>query len=277
MHKREEGYTQIPNRLLNDPNLSLRAKGLFSFMRSKPPGWNFTIRSMAAQLREGKASITTALQELKSAGYVIYEKRSDGKGVYRFTEEPNPENRDLDTPMTDPNPENPDQGFRDVLVRKIKEEDDNPNPEKRDLGNADREEEQIIQELFSFYRLHTKNAGKKSEALKAYKEQKIPNGISLDDLKKAATMYLNDPEIATDERGKKIVYSLANFLRNEIYLNYLPHRLRIELDDRVFVGEYDRQSEILHADDGRTYRLDTSRLAELLSEKKLTFIFGTAS
>lgn len=134
-----------------------------------------------------------------------------------------------------------------------------------------------IDDLYSIYRLNTKNAGKKLEALEVYKGLDLPKGISYRDIQRAAILYLNDPEIQSDENGRKIVYSLANFLRNEIYLAYIPHRLRIDLDDRVVIGEYDRETETLRGDDGIDYRLSTSRLAELLSDKKLEFVFGVAA
>ena len=134
-----------------------------------------------------------------------------------------------------------------------------------------------IDDLYSIYRLNTKNAGKKLEALEVYRGLDLPRGISYKDIQRSVILYLNDPEILADEDGRKIVYSLANFLRNEIYLNYIPHRLRIDLGDRVVVGEYDRQSETLRGDDGVEYRLSTSRLAELLSARKLEFVFGAAA
>lgn len=222
-------------------------------MLSKPRGWNFTIKSMASQLKEGKESIGSALNELKKAGYVSYQKLSNGTGTYRLLVDPKPGNPDLGFPMVG----KPGRiSNKDLLVRKIEEE-----------GKK-------FQDLFSLYRLHTKNAGKKSEALKAYRETKIPEGITIEDIAMAALFYLNDPWVPVDEQGEKVVYSLANFLRNEIYLNYIPHRLQIDLDDKKITGEYDRQNGILHGDDGMDYRLSTSRLAELLSKKKLRFVFG---
>lgn len=95
--KREKGYTQVSNALLNDKGLSLKAKGLYAFMDSKPDGWNFTIRSLAAQLKEGSEAVQSAINELKDAGYLRYHKQSDGHGVYEL--------------IDDPNQEKPNQGF----------------------------------------------------------------------------------------------------------------------------------------------------------------------
>ncbi len=97
-------FTQIPNSLLNDINLSLKSKGLYSFMFSKPSGWNFTIRSMSKQLKEGTDSIGNSLKELKKYGWVTYTKKTNGSGVYKLlyasslTISPNTENPNLGNP-----------------------------------------------------------------------------------------------------------------------------------------------------------------------------------
>ena len=134
-----------------------------------------------------------------------------------------------------------------------------------------------IDDLYSIYRINTKNAGKKLEALGVYNGLELPGGIGYKDIQRSVILYLNDPEIQVDEDGRKIVYSLANFLRNEIYLNYIPHRLRIVVDGKVIVGDFDRETETLHAEDGTDYRLSTSRMAELLSAGDLEFVFGAAA
>ena len=115
--KEKVNFSMIPNDLLADQNLSLTAKGLYAFMHSKPDGWNFTIRSMSKQLKEGVTAISNALNELKESGWVTYTKHTDGTGSYHLA-------------WNNPNPENPDQGFTnlgkpvrisntDYLTRKI--------------------------------------------------------------------------------------------------------------------------------------------------------------
>ena len=36
-------YGIVPNAILNNKELSLRAKGVFAFLQGKPDGWNFSI------------------------------------------------------------------------------------------------------------------------------------------------------------------------------------------------------------------------------------------
>lgn len=84
LNKKRTNFAAIPNDLLNDINISLSAKGIYSFMSSKPDNWNFTIRSMAKQLKEGETAIRSALNELKESGWLFYTKNVDGSGTYNL-------------------------------------------------------------------------------------------------------------------------------------------------------------------------------------------------
>jgi len=63
-------YGQVPNEILNNPELSFKAKGLFAYLQSKPDGWAFSIERIAKQAREGKDAIRSAIQELEKFGYL---------------------------------------------------------------------------------------------------------------------------------------------------------------------------------------------------------------
>jgi len=66
----EKNYGTIPNHILNDPNLSLKAKGLWGYLQSKPDGWKFSISRIATQTKDGRESIRSAIKELEKAGYL---------------------------------------------------------------------------------------------------------------------------------------------------------------------------------------------------------------
>lgn len=99
LKKQSVPFTQISNELLNDKEISAKAKGIYSFMFCKPPGWNFTIKSMAKQLLEGSRSISGALTELRDKGWVSYTKNQDGSGEYVLHIKPKPQNVDLENPQ----------------------------------------------------------------------------------------------------------------------------------------------------------------------------------
>jgi predicted transcriptional regulator len=72
-------YGVTPNDLLNNPTISLRAKGLYAYIQSKPDNWKFSVDRMAKQLKEGADAIRTAIKELENAGYLErHSVKSDG-------------------------------------------------------------------------------------------------------------------------------------------------------------------------------------------------------
>lgn len=77
--QKPKGYTVISNYMFTKDKLSLKAIGLFCYMVSRPEGWNFSERGLAAQLKDGKASIASALKELKEKKYIKMEPHQKDK------------------------------------------------------------------------------------------------------------------------------------------------------------------------------------------------------
>lgn len=63
-------YTVMSNYHLRDKNLSLKAKGLLSWMLSNNDGWDYSIAGIVACCKEGETTVNTALRELQKYGYV---------------------------------------------------------------------------------------------------------------------------------------------------------------------------------------------------------------
>ena len=84
LRKNKNPYGSSPRKLLEDKNISLKAKGIYAFMECKIDGWNFTASSMATQLKESRKTILAAMQELKATGWLTYYKNKDGSGVYEL-------------------------------------------------------------------------------------------------------------------------------------------------------------------------------------------------
>jgi hypothetical protein len=82
IQKQQVPFTQIANEVLNSRELSFKAKGIYAFMMSKPDDWNFTIRSMAKQVKDGEDGIKSGIKELKDLGYIEYKKHKNGYGTY---------------------------------------------------------------------------------------------------------------------------------------------------------------------------------------------------
>ena len=101
----EKRYATTPNAILNEPLLSLKAKGMFAYLQSKPENWKFSVNRMANELMEGKQSIQNALKELENYGLLcrIAQKNERGKWIgfdYVLSETPFTENPSTVNPLT---------------------------------------------------------------------------------------------------------------------------------------------------------------------------------
>lgn len=77
-------YATIPNELLNDDSISLKAKGMYAFIQSKPDDWDFSAERISKQLKEGMPSVKSALQELESNGYLLRKRFQNNKGYWEI-------------------------------------------------------------------------------------------------------------------------------------------------------------------------------------------------
>jgi len=99
-------YGQIPIEILNNPKLSLKAKGLWVYMQSKPDGWRFSIERISKQMKEGKSAIREAIRELEKHRLLTRVALKDEKGKWNgynhiLYEKPLSENRMSDKRMSE--------------------------------------------------------------------------------------------------------------------------------------------------------------------------------
>lgn len=57
-------YTVISNHVLQNNNLSLKAKGLYAFMWSLPDTWDYSVSGLTKVLKEGRDITRLILQEM---------------------------------------------------------------------------------------------------------------------------------------------------------------------------------------------------------------------
>jgi hypothetical protein len=67
---KRQRFTTVDRRPVNDARLSFRARGLLFWMLDKPDDATFSAEEIAAEAREGRDAIRTALRELEEAGYL---------------------------------------------------------------------------------------------------------------------------------------------------------------------------------------------------------------
>lgn len=118
---KNKDYTTISNLFFRDKNLSLKAKGLLALVLTLPDDWDFTIKGLEKVVKEGKSSIYTAIDELKTYGYCKVETVRNEKGMmagsdYMFFESPYQENPHAENPYTEnPHAENQPQINNNII------------------------------------------------------------------------------------------------------------------------------------------------------------------
>jgi len=89
---RNKNYKNISCTALDDRKLSFRAKGIHTYLITRPNGWVFYKGQIQSMSTEGREACTSAINELKELGYltIVKTKVSDGRYVYEWTiyEEP---------------------------------------------------------------------------------------------------------------------------------------------------------------------------------------------
>ena len=81
--KRKERFSIVNNKIIEDKQISFKARGLLIYMLSKPDDWKFYPDELANHSdKDGVKAINTALQEMESAGYLVRKRKRDKGGHF---------------------------------------------------------------------------------------------------------------------------------------------------------------------------------------------------
>ena len=99
----QKRFTTVDNTVLNNTNLSWKAKGLFVYLWSQADEWNFYETEVVKHSTDGIASLKAGLKELETTGYLKRERKRNEHGHFKenewiLSEQPMLENRMLDNP-----------------------------------------------------------------------------------------------------------------------------------------------------------------------------------
>src|SRR5690606_20110063 len=75
-------YATTPHSLLYNNKISIKAKGMYSFIQGKPDGWKFSAERISYECKEGLHCIRMTLKELEEFGYLQRIKSKDEKGFW---------------------------------------------------------------------------------------------------------------------------------------------------------------------------------------------------
>jgi len=77
-------FGAVPNELLNNSDISFKAKGLYAYLNSKPDNWDFSVESISDQVKEGIDSVRAGIHELEKFGYLKRIKYQNEKGFWEI-------------------------------------------------------------------------------------------------------------------------------------------------------------------------------------------------
>lgn len=76
------GYTVLQNSMIVDKRLTLKTKGLFAVILSRPSTWDFSVAGLAAFCGCGRDAVRGALKELEEAGYLTRQQLHGEGGAF---------------------------------------------------------------------------------------------------------------------------------------------------------------------------------------------------
>lgn len=82
--EKNKNYTIMGNYHLRDKELSLKAKGLLSYMLSLPDDWDYSLNGLASVNKEGVKAIKNIINELKIQGYLKINRLRKENGQYQY-------------------------------------------------------------------------------------------------------------------------------------------------------------------------------------------------
>ena len=145
-----DNFTRVPNTVINDTQLSLKALGLFTYMASKPDNWQFSLNGMCSQLSESRPTILRILEELNIMGYLQKTKTREGKynGVNTYklfeTSQTPSESRNVTHKMLLTKCDSQNFTTSNTNTNNTKKSNTNTSPRAQDLQSSFKSKKQLL-------------------------------------------------------------------------------------------------------------------------------------
>jgi hypothetical protein len=218
-----KNYTQIPNNLLRNPNISGKGKTILSILLSNKSGWTSYITKLKSMMKEGEDAIRNGIKELEKYGYLCRVRYRDKNtktwvgSFWAYTDIPKHfdvseqirilENNNMEIP----------QNILDILLLTEQEEEEEED-EEEDLDNTKEKPEQVKPHRGNpdmdnpvLKRLYIKRPNKKINS----KEFRAASAAPREILKKSLVKKLPDKEL-TDQT--------TTLIKEWIALGFNPHK-----------------------------------------------------
>lgn len=231
----KENFTMLPNYILQQRNISLKAIGLYSKLSSFPNNWKFTEEGLCSVVKDGKDSVKSAIKELEDLNlFLRFRARNEngtlGETIFYVSPVPLTEEGKnkiksrfcLETTIVQPMSENP------MLEKPMLENPEQYNTNIYNIKNNNicssaKNEKNELQELCeSLYQDYPKHKGK-ADAIKHIKAllngTKTFNGkkikLSAEQICTAICNYEN--EIETKKISEEYILYASTFFNNRIF------------------------------------------------------------
>lgn len=73
-------FAQVPHQVIEDPLLSWKAKGLFSYLVGRPPGWLIHRADLVKRSTDGESGLRSGIKELETQAYLSISKTRAERG-----------------------------------------------------------------------------------------------------------------------------------------------------------------------------------------------------
>lgn len=205
----ENRFSLISHEISRNPEISLRTKGVYIFLRSHTEGWSMSVARIAEALGVSPDTISKAVNELEDHGFLIRNQTVGGDGRFGNSEyvvmsEPLPKK---------PSTENPDDGK--TVDRKIRSHK-KTIPKKNNLKEEDPPivPQGIETDAFfdGWYEHYPKKAGR-GQAVKAFKT--AIKKTDLETMIAATLVYAKSVE----GKEKRFIKNPSTWLNGECWLD----------------------------------------------------------
>ena len=227
--QQREQYTMIDNQIFRNTELSYKAKGLLCQMLSLPDGWEYSIEGLTMLSTDGKSSVTSALDELKKAGYFFRKQVRNGNRIagveyviseypmsdFLFTENQHAENQHAEKQHA----ENQQQYITNISNTNISNTNSSKEEIYIDQSNTPTEEvlpekpRVIKKEFEELWKLYPKKQGK--DKAYGYYERARRNGTTYEEVVQGIEAYKE--YIRANEVGIQFVKQGATFFSQKAW------------------------------------------------------------
>jgi hypothetical protein len=180
----ETNFTQIPNGWVRDPNLTMKAKGLLTYLLSHEAGFTLTLDRISRDTKDERTAIRSAVGELVKNNYVVTKqgRQRDGRlGPMTWVIQ-NPLTASQNPTADNPTAGNPTAGNVPTIEEHLKE----------DYKEEEQVKETIDQHFETFYRIYPLRM-KRERALKAFRTALASATVA--EVLEGATRFANDPNL----------------------------------------------------------------------------------